>query len=197
LFQKALSIGKKSGDKWTIGSTSQQLSMVYTELNEFAKAEKFLSIARKIFEDIGNKRIMSAIYNTCSMLRIKQNRLDDALDAANTAVDIEKEIGSTDIHIITLTNLGIIYSKESRIKSLGKSRKYFGQALSLAREFGNKRLLADCYFEYARTFWVLGSKQDKNTARKNIAKALKIYSEIDLKARVKEIERITKMNLRS
>lgn len=197
LFQKALNKGKKSGDKWTIGSSSHQLSVVYTELNELAKAEKFLNIARKIFEDIGNKRNISAIYNIYSMLRIKQDRLDEALDAANTAVDIEKEIGSTDIHIITLTYLGIIYSKESRLKSLVKSRKYFGQALNLAREFGNKRLSADCYFEYARTFWVLGSKQDKNTARKNIAKALKIYNEIDLKARVKEIERITKRNLRS
>ncbi len=136
---------------------------------------------------------MSAIYNICSMLGIKQNRLDDALDAANTAVDIEKEIGSTDIHIITLTNLGIIYSKESRLKSLVKSRKYFEQALNLAREFGNKRLLADCYFEYARTFWGMGSKQDKDTARRNIAKALKIYNEIDLRARVKEIEKILKL----
>ena len=126
------------------------------------------------------------------MLRIKQGRLDDALDAANTAIDLTKEIDSTDTHIMTLINLGIIYSKESRLESLGKSKNCFEQALSLAQEFGNKKLLADCYFEYARTFWVLGSKQDKNTARKNIAKALKIYKEIDLKARMKEIVRIRK-----
>ncbi len=194
LFQKALNISKKAGDKWLIGTTSRQLSAIYIKMNELTRAEKFLNTAKEIFENIGNKRFLSAIYNTFSTLRIKQNRLDDALDAANTAVDIEKEIGSTDIHIITLINLGIIYSKESRLKSFQKSKKYFSQALSFAREFGNKKLLADCYFEYARTFRVLGSKQDKNTARKNIDKALKIYKEIDLKARVKEIEKI--MNLR-
>ena len=192
LFQKALNIGKKAGDKWTIGSTSQQLGVVYTEIDEFAKAEKFLHIAKKIFEDIGSTKVISAICNTFSMLRIKQGRLDDALDAANTAIDLTKEIDSTDTHIMTLINLGIIYSKESRLESLGKSKNCFEQALSLAQEFGNKKLLADCYFEYARTFWALGSRQDKNKARKNIAKALKIYKEIDLKARMKEIVRIRK-----
>jgi len=194
LCQKALNISKKAGDKWLIGSTSRQLGAVYTEMDELVKAEKFTSVAMKIFENIGNKRFLSAIYNTFSTLRIKQNRLDDAFDAANTAVDFAKEIEATDIHIRTLINLGIIYSKESRVKSFQKSKKYFSQALSLAQEFGNKKLLADCYFEYARTFWALGSKQDKTTARKNIGKALKIYKEINLKARVKEIEKI--LNLR-
>ncbi len=191
-FTKTLEISKKSGDKWTIGSSSHQLGTAYLRIGKIDQAEKLLASARKIFEDIGNKRVLSAIYNTISTLRTKQARYDDALDAANKANEIAKEIGLTETNIATLISLGIIYGQESKRQSLKVSVQAFEKALDLAKQLGNRKVLADCYFKYARAFWSLGSRQDRAQARKNIARALKLYKDIDLNARVKEIEKMMK-----
>jgi tetratricopeptide (TPR) repeat protein len=191
-FVKTLDISKKAGDKWTIGSSSHQLGLAYIKTGKIDQAEKLLTIAKKIFEDIGNKRALSTIYNSISVLRTKQVKTNDALDAAKKAHDIAKEIGLTETNIATLISLGIIYSMKGEHQSLKKARNAFEKALDFAKQYGNRKLLADCYFKYARAFWMFGDKQDKTRARKNIAKALKVYKEVDLKARVREISKLLK-----
>lgn len=189
-FIKTLEISKKSGDKWTIGSSSHQLGAAYIKTGKIDQAEKLLNIAKDIFEDIGNKRVLSAIYNSISILRTKQKRLGDALDAAKKAHAIAKEIGITETSVATLISLGLIYSMEGKHQSLKKARDAFEKALTIAMRHGNKKLLADCYFKYGRAFWSSANKQDKSRARKNITEALKFYKEIDLKARVQEITKL-------
>lgn len=192
MFQKALTISKKAGDKLNIGSSSHQLGAVFLHTGELSKAEKLLDTAKGIFQDIGDNRAISGVSCALSKLRIMQDRLTDALDIANKAFTLAKEIGQKSIQVDSLVHLAIIHSKETGLKSLSKSKKYFERALVLAEELGNKKLLADTYYEYGRTFQTLGAGQDKKRARKNLNKALKIYRDIDLLARVKEIGKFLK-----
>jgi tetratricopeptide (TPR) repeat protein len=153
-LEKSLEIYKKTTPVGAIDVLMNlgELDSVEDKYEEaFSKFQKALTIASelklnpkkvKIFNNIGRAYLMEFEFNK------SQESLAHAKNYCESALKLAKKLQSPSDQGISLRNLGIVYSKYSKIK---ESKNYFTQSLEIFQTRGARYELARTYLELAKT----------------------------------------------
>uniref|UniRef100_A0A7V3RHI6 Tetratricopeptide repeat protein n=1 Tax=candidate division WOR-3 bacterium TaxID=2052148 RepID=A0A7V3RHI6_UNCW3 len=174
LFKKFLSISEKIGDKRSIGTASYGIGQVYTELGRFKLANQYLFKAKGIFESIGNKVALGLVINSLAYLKIKEDKIEEAMKLLNDVMNLIQATNFQELKIHYLFNMARAYSSYDK----DKSESNFIEAIELSKKHNNKRLLADICYEYAKFLMLYGNTK---RARDYQKEAMKYYKELKIK----------------
>jgi tetratricopeptide (TPR) repeat protein len=153
-LEKSLEIYKKTTPVGAIDVLMNlgELDSVEDKYEEaFSKFQKALTIASelklnpkkvKIFNKFGRAYLMEFEFNK------SQESLAHAKNYCESALKLAKKLQSPSDQGISLRNLGIVYSKYSKIK---ESKNYFTQSLEIFQTRGARYELARTYLELAKT----------------------------------------------
>lgn len=125
------------GGDYRMAALCNNISAVYRELGEFAKAEQALDIAFRIIKDLPSfKGELATTYVNLAELQIRQNKLEMAKESLFAAIKIfEENTGGRDVHYSAANaSLGEVFYCE---KNYRQAEKYYAKALELIeRDFG-------------------------------------------------------------
>ncbi|MCQ4635151.1 tetratricopeptide repeat protein [Anaerovorax odorimutans] len=139
LFLKAQQILKDCGlgGDYRMAALCNNISAIYRETGEFAKAEQALDIAFHIIKGLPQyKGELATTYTNLAELQIRQNKLEMAKESLIEAIKIfEEETGGKDVHYSAANaSLGEVFFWE---KNYREAEKYYTKALQLIeRDFG-------------------------------------------------------------
>jgi adenylate cyclase len=190
LFTTYLTISEELGDRRGKAFAAHSLAIVCIETGRFGKALEYLEASRGYLETIGNKVGIGGIYNSIAYLRYRENKLDDALEAALQALKYAEETHATDIKLNALLHVGRVHAWKAvgtrtgadRDGCMKKAAEYFSMALTLAQSQKKRRMQADILLEYANATQALGKASD---ARQLSRQAMTIYRELGLADKVR------------
>ncbi len=168
LYNKALPILRRLGDRYWEASTLNDLGMALHLLGEKQKAIDIFKQSLPIFQSLGVRSTQAAVLDN---LAIAHNSIDAipserklALDYYNQELVILREIGDRRSEVNTLNNIGLIHN------FLGKhqtSLEFFSQALPLSKSLSDRTGEANSLYNTGRAYDVLSERQ----------KALEYYEE--------------------
>lgn len=207
-------ISKELGDKYGIGIASLNLGFTYLEMGEPKKTKEYLLKSLRIFKELGDRFNILYIYLGLAELEILKSKaigcylrhIKKALEYIKKATKLADELNSKSSQATCYFVYGKIYSKKQRTEigskksaDLKLAGKNFKKAIEVLAELKQKRTLADAYLEYAKMLKnmevkKLGGFKVKESSDMYLKKALAIYRELKLLHKLKEIEKMQKVN---
>ncbi|HEX7321284.1 MAG TPA: tetratricopeptide repeat protein [bacterium] len=190
LFTTYLAISEELGDRRGKAFAAHSLAIACIETGQFSKALEYLKASRDYMESIGNKVGIGGIYNSIAYLHYRENKLDDALEAALRALKYAEETHAMDVKLNALLHIGRVNGWKAVETKAGadrdgymkKAAEYFSMALTLAQSQKKRRMQADILLEYANALQALGKTSE---SRQLSRQAMAIYKELGLADKVK------------
>ncbi|HEX7320838.1 MAG TPA: tetratricopeptide repeat protein [bacterium] len=191
-YQKGLQTFEEIGYKHGIAETLNHLATVNIKINAFNKGEEYLLRAEEILKAVGSKHGLVVLYAHWAELKNKVAGPGlapdkEALDYAGKAIKLANELGVKDSIALCYVTYGKIFTAAYDLKT---AEGYFIKAIEIFEERKDRALLANTYFEYAKMLKMRTAENidSINQADEYLEKALRIYRELDLANRVKEVE---------
>jgi putative nucleotidyltransferase with HDIG domain len=124
---------EKAGAKSEIASTTNNIGIIYHDLNEYEKALKFAEKSLKAFTELEDDLGIATSYNNLGTVLKDQGNLDTAQEHYLKAYEIFKRIGYNTGHSAACNNLGEILTLKGEFK---QSEFYLNEAFNIAIEIG-------------------------------------------------------------
>ena len=171
LYERAISIMNKTGNKKYEAHACAGLGTVLHSLSEFAKSVGYLEKALAMAIEIGDRKTEESCYGNLGALFISLADYVKANEYLEKALAIAIEIGDRQGEGACYQNLGTVFH------SLGdyvKANEYLEKALAIAIEIGNRKGEGSCYGNLGAVFISLG---DYVKANEYLEKSLAIAIE--------------------
>ena len=172
LYQKALGIIIKIGDRNGQAACYGNLGTVYQSLSQNSKAEEYQKKALVIRKEIGDKQGEAACYGNLGTVYQSLGQYGKAEEYQKKALVIRKEIDDKQGEAACYGNLGTVYQS---LGQYGKAEEYQKKALVIRKEIGDRKGEAACYGNLGTVYQSLGQH---GKAEEHQNKALVIRKEI-------------------
>lgn len=174
-FEEAYQIDKELGllSNKVIGFLN--MSLVYSNLGQFNKAEEVLNVLldlEVVQEDI---EIKAKILTTKASIFKKRGRFNDAIQMFQEAQKINEELGNLYDRSVNLNNIAGIYAD---LRDFEKANKNLEQALKIRKELGYYKGLISTYINLAVNY---RNQEKYQEAIKNGKKALELSETLGYK----------------
>jgi tetratricopeptide (TPR) repeat protein len=117
------------------------LGVVHMHYGDFKKSEIFIELGLKIRTSLGDKKGMAACYIDLALVYQRTMNIKACEELHLKALRLYEEIGYQTGILISLLNLGALYS----MYDINKAEEYYLKALDIAKLTGAKRDLAHLY----------------------------------------------------
>lgn len=190
LLLKSLEEAEEISSKRLVAMSSYALGELFSITGELEEAERFLLKSEDLSRETGEKLQLVVTYNTLAKLKIKYpeptaSHLQEALGYAEKAFRLATEVGSPTYQAGNYFAYGAIHASAGDFR---RSEECFQKAIVILEGLREKKLLADCYLEYARMLKKAGAETASLQGRAEdcFAKARDLYGEMKLTYKVQE-----------
>ncbi|WP_185153599.1 tetratricopeptide repeat protein, partial [Fulvivirga lutimaris] len=152
-FNKALEQFESIDHKLRIIGTLNNIGNVYTDLEEYDYALKYYMQSLTIYEELEDNSQAFVPFNNIGNIYFQRGEWDNAMAFYESAFDLEKLHNDLNGQANALHNIGTVYKST---KQNEKAIEIFTDALSLAQETDNKRLIEIIYGSLAETYFASG-----------------------------------------
>ncbi len=198
---KDLVISEKIGDRYGSGISCLNLAFAYLEKDSFNDAKKYLFRSFKIFKNMGDTFDMIYVNLGLALLGLLKIKMGTAsrlsigktLKFIKNALKTAKEMNSK----TAIADCYFIFAKAYvAISNFKNAQIYFKKAIKYFNNLKSKRMLADSYFEYAKMLknWESPRLEGTRKFEQNLKRALKIYNELSLPQKIKEVKKVMEQN---
>ncbi|MCH8318308.1 MAG: tetratricopeptide repeat protein, partial [Bacteroidetes bacterium] len=171
--KKALSLGKKSGFKFEIAKSLNNLGNVYLFQSGYEKAIEYYRQALKIQKELKNKQEIAASINNIGVVYMYQGNYEKTLEFFIKSLKMREGLGNTQEVAASLGNVGIVYWY---LGNYEKAIEYYLQCIDTARELGDKQLICGTLNNIGAAYQYQGISQlDKEIQRDKYEKSLHYY----------------------
>jgi predicted ATPase/transcriptional regulator with XRE-family HTH domain len=139
-LQRSLEISQKIGNTWSIAASLSQLGLVAYYQRNYEQAEEYLSDALELSRSLEDRFSIATALAGLGQVKTAQGQDDDAQSLLQESIALFKEIGEQGSLAQALTHMGSAILKAGDKVT---SRKYFLDALSIAREMQTLPVLLD------------------------------------------------------
>lgn len=132
LFEQTLEIYRKAGvEDGDMAETQYQLAIAHHNLNDYQPAQDLLNESYRIFEAIQNPHGAAKTLHMLARIDFEMGRFDDAREQFETVLSRYRTLDDQKGLVQALISLGTL--ADSYDGSLEEARKYFDEALAVAR----------------------------------------------------------------
>jgi CHAT domain-containing protein/tetratricopeptide (TPR) repeat protein len=135
-YEEALSTYARLNHEEGLARTRFNLSNVYSDMGDFARAEQLLRAALPPAQAIGDLRGQTFIHNALGVIYSKVGNPEAARPEMQRAIDLSREVRLPGAEITNLTNLGALELAQRRI---AEARTHFARVLELSQPAGFRR----------------------------------------------------------
>lgn len=179
LSDKAISFFKTKNDSLNLAACYNNRGIIYTYINEFQQADRFLKQALAINRSLKNlKSIASNLNNLC----LYKGDIEEQLEWIQEAIVINKHLNAVWSLGENYNNLGKLYYYSKRYKEAIAALE---KAYQLAQSVGAKGVICDNY-EYAA--WVYSAIGDYQTAYEKQTSLYALSKEIQSENKLRTVE---------
>jgi len=173
--KKALDLSREIGNKKSIAISLNNIGDVYFEKGEENKAITNYQKSLEIKKETGRKKSLVVSLCRISNALIKKGKIKKAKEKTERAINISLDIDAKEGEGMSKRLLGMIYRDE---KKWDQAIKIFNESIDILEKCGNERKLSKVYYELGI---LLKKKEDRQIARANLEKALKIFDNMNMK----------------
>jgi len=153
----ALKIRTAIDDKMGLSSSYNNIANTYIHLGNYAEAFLNHNAALKLRQEIGDQQGIAGSYNNIGLIHYEvaarvragsnnpdsvREELNNALKNYLSALELQEQIGDKDGKAATLISLGLVHTQ---LNKLAAAKKYFTEAISIAKETGSNERLKEAY----------------------------------------------------
>lgn len=171
-FFHSLDYAKKINDKATILNTLLNIGVLYDNSGDTVNGLKYYLEALK-YADENSKASLALLQSYIAEIYIHTNRLNEAEEYLNKAIENSRASGDSKSLIWAYTNLGQIQLKNGKEKS---AENYFKESLNLARSIDYKLEIIHALTELGKYYNRIKNYRE---AEINLKEALKLAEEIN------------------
>jgi predicted ATPase/DNA-binding XRE family transcriptional regulator len=139
-LQRSLEISQTIGNTWSIAASLSQMGVVAYYEGRYERAEQYLSEALELSRRLEDRYSIAAALDGLGLVKTAQHRLDEAQALFQESTSLFKEIGEHGSLAQAFTHMGSALLKAGEQEF---ARKYFVDALSIAREMQTFPVLLD------------------------------------------------------
>jgi len=177
LIQEAISANNLSEAATLLSKCGYYLVSNNYKKEAISYYEQLLSINQQL----GNKKGILNTYNTIGMLYFDIDEYEKCISNLQKALQLMKQLGnSVEEQISTLTNISIAYQS---LKKYNESNKIIEEAVELAKNINDLKLLRRCYGILYENYEKLG-EHDKSY------RYFELYSSIDKEIKKREMQQV-------
>ena len=132
-YQQALAIRKQIGDPAGVGTTLNNIGLIYSKLGDYPKALEYLQQALAIHQQIGDPAGAGTTLSNIGEIYYRLGQYPKALDFYQQALAIRQQIGDPAGVGQSLNNIGFIYN---RLGQYLKALEFYQQALAISKQIG-------------------------------------------------------------
>jgi eukaryotic-like serine/threonine-protein kinase len=182
LYEQALAITRKVGDKRAIARELGNLGLIAAQEGDTASAEKIYAEALQDFGEAGDKHGMAVVTGNTGDLFHSEGRLGEALAEYRDALVLAREVGHKSSEAIDLQLIGNVLMEQGELSS---AMQMFQQAAEIQRQINDKSY-------YAATLVSIGNlyrqRGDLDGAKKSYEEALSLRQQLGEKGSVADNE---------
>jgi predicted ATPase/transcriptional regulator with XRE-family HTH domain len=139
-LQRSLEISQTIGNTWSIAASLSQMGMVAYYEGRYEKSEQYFTGALELSRTLEDRYSIAVALDGLGLVKTAQDRLEDAQVLLQQSTSLFQEIGEHGGLAQALTNMG---SALLRAGDPDAARKYFVDAISIAREMQTLPVLLD------------------------------------------------------
>ena len=178
VFQLALEVAERSGDKSVMARALQAVGVVQQSQGDYAQALEQYQKALNISQELGDKQGAGGTLNNIGLVYYSQSNYLQALEQYQKSLKIHEEIGDRLAIATILNNIGMIHKSQG---DFARALEHYQKGLKISEEIGDK-------VNVARTLNNIGvvhrDQGDDARALEQCQKSLKISEEIGDKSTV-------------
>ena len=175
IYTPALKQAERNGDKHEIGTSLNNMGIVYWYKGDVDEALDHYDKALKIREELNDKRGIGSSLNNLGNVYREKGDLNKTLDCHKRSLKINEELSYKRGIAHSLHNIGNVYYDKGDIDT---ALDYYKKALIIKEEIGNKRGVGISSVNIGSMF---NDRGDKDTALDYYEKAVKTFEEIGAK----------------
>ena len=176
----SLTICEELQDDACIARASNNIGMVYWQLDRDEQALGYLTRTLDIYRELDLHRQLAQTLNNMGLLLIRVDQAGDALPLLDEALERSRELNNPALVATSLSNLGFAYDE---LGELDRSKASYEQCLAIRRELQDKKGMARSLGALAELKQGLGNHQE---ALAMLDEALALA--VDVGARVEEAD---------
>jgi PAS domain S-box-containing protein len=179
-YKDLIKQNQNSNHKVEIAGFLSKIAYIYWECEHYTEAIDFFKQSLEINKSLDNKNALKFIYNSLGMIYTETGKHDKALEMFSENVKTSRNSKQKSDLVSALINVSTAYEN---LKKYNEAITSLNEALSIAQEDNNIKLMQKCYSALADNYGYLG-KNDKSieymTLYVSLDKALQ-KEEINLK----------------
>lgn len=172
-FSQAIELFKNGGNLLEEAKTLEHLSLNYSRLSDFVKAESLCKQALSIAQEQGNQQTEAQYQNTLAKIYRLNDEFDRAFHHANLSIRLARSIKNRHQEQISLGNLGRTFTDVADFQSAAENLE---AAITIAAEIGSKRHKLDHLISLGLSYFFLGKWKEDLQCQ---AKAFEIVKELN------------------
>lgn len=153
-YEKSIVLSQRAGNLKEAANTSHNLGMVLLDLGRVAESETQINIARKIFQDLGDKKGVSLCWNSIGGVYSAKGDIINALNSYNKALEVYEITGDLQGTGRVLNNIASIYDSQG---DKAKALEYYKKSMSIYKQVGDKHSIASILNNLGYIFGELGN----------------------------------------
>lgn len=169
----ALELGKKIDYKKGLARTYSRMGEIYNAKGNYDLALKNLQESCKIYDELGNKKLMNVVMNSIGNTYLGNNDTAKALDAFRKCYQIGLETDDTYALALASFGIGNIFGTKGQVDS---AMKYLNYALPA---FGKQKNVYGEGMTYTLIGQLLNSEKKYSESLQSLNKALDLFNGID------------------
>jgi adenylate cyclase len=147
---------------------------LYWEKKAYDQAVKYFSQSLQLNQQLGNSQAVKSLYNYLGMIYADKGQPSKSIEMYEKSLELVRRSGKRDANLVEgLKNLA--YSYES-LQDYPKAIQKLQEALEVAREMNNLKLMSTCYFNLADLSEKAGNSADATTYFNEFNKLEKIMA---------------------
>ncbi|MGC2183320.1 MAG: protein kinase [Terriglobales bacterium] len=182
LYQQALAIARKIGDKRATARELGNIGLIFVQQGDFATGEKIYEEALADFRDVGDKHGMSVVVGNTGDIFHAEGRLGDALAEYRDALVLAREVGHKSSEGIDLQLIGNVLADQG---DLGGAVEMYDRASELQREINDTSYYAATLVSIGR---VRRQRGDSDGAKKAYQESLALRERLGEKGTAAETQ---------
>jgi tetratricopeptide (TPR) repeat protein len=147
---------------------------LYWEKKAYDQAVKYFSQSLQLNQQLGNSQAVKSLYNYLGMIYADKGQPSKSIEMYEKSLELVRRSGKRDANLVEgLKNLA--YSYES-LQDYPKAIQKLQEALEVAREMNNLKLMSTCYFNLADLSEKAGNSAEATTYFNEFNKLEKIMA---------------------
>lgn len=153
IFEQQATQYESNGDNMRLGEVLNKLGYAYWDNNDLGKALTCFERSIAVNQKLGNQNAILNLHTNIGMIYSDQNQHESALLSFKKSLLIRKMLGEKQLIVSGLLNVA---SSLQKLERYFDSNKQVDEALEIAKQLNEMRMLRKCYGLYAENFDKLG-----------------------------------------